>query len=134
MSGRICDELWVEPVVAWSLEFAVTYNGRDSGVVVALTVRRMQRASNDLKRNWTWHQLAATMPLFAFDPPLTLKGNIVVRNLDDASRFLGTRRRVALLYRGASSSASKGLSAKQKRGTPVVHFAVGRGGAANHQI
>ena len=28
------------------------------------------------------------MPLFAFDPPLSLKGNIVVRNLDDASRFM----------------------------------------------
>jgi hypothetical protein len=28
------------------------------------------------------------MPQFAFDPPLTLKGNIVVRNLDDAVRFM----------------------------------------------
>jgi hypothetical protein len=25
---------------------------------------------------------------FSFDPPLTLKGNIVVRNLDDAVRFM----------------------------------------------
>jgi hypothetical protein len=25
---------------------------------------------------------------FTFDPPLTLKGNIVVRNLDDAVRFM----------------------------------------------
>jgi hypothetical protein len=46
------------------------------------------------------------MPEFSFDPPLTLKGNIVVRNLDDAVRFmLGYReaRRPALqtsvLYR-----------------------------------
>ena len=28
------------------------------------------------------------MPQFTFDPPLTLKGNIVVRNLDDAARFM----------------------------------------------
>ena len=28
------------------------------------------------------------MPEFRFDPPLTLKGNIVVRNLDDAVRFM----------------------------------------------
>ena len=28
------------------------------------------------------------MPEFRFDPPLTLKGKIVVRNLDDAVRFI----------------------------------------------
>jgi hypothetical protein len=28
------------------------------------------------------------MPQFTFDPPLTLKDNIVVRNLDDAARFM----------------------------------------------
>ena len=28
------------------------------------------------------------MPEFRFDPPLTLKGNVVVRNLDDAVRFI----------------------------------------------
>ena len=28
------------------------------------------------------------MPEFRFDPPLTLKGNIVVRSLDDAVRFM----------------------------------------------
>ena len=28
------------------------------------------------------------MPSFTFDPPLTLNGNIVVRNLDDAARFM----------------------------------------------
>jgi hypothetical protein len=28
------------------------------------------------------------MPEFRLDPPLTLKGNIVVRNLDDAVRFV----------------------------------------------
>ena len=33
-------------------------------------------------------QLNNKMPEFRFDPPLTLKGNIVVRNLDDAVRFI----------------------------------------------
>jgi hypothetical protein len=28
------------------------------------------------------------MPQFTFDPPLTLKGNLVVGNLDDAVRFM----------------------------------------------
>ena len=28
------------------------------------------------------------MPEFRFDPPLTLKSNVVVRNLDDAVRFM----------------------------------------------
>jgi hypothetical protein len=28
------------------------------------------------------------MPEFRFDPPLTLKGNVVVHNLDDAVRFM----------------------------------------------
>jgi hypothetical protein len=28
------------------------------------------------------------MPEFRFDPPLTLKGNVVVRSLDDAVRFM----------------------------------------------
>ena len=28
------------------------------------------------------------MPEFRFDPPLTLKGNIVVGNLDDAVRYM----------------------------------------------
>ncbi len=45
------------------------------------------------------------MPEFKFDPPLTLKGNIVVRTLDDAVRFLvayrdgrQTTRQKRLLY------------------------------------
>ncbi len=28
------------------------------------------------------------MPEFKFDPPMTLKGNVVVRSLDDAVRFM----------------------------------------------
>ena len=56
------------------------------------------------------------MAEFRFDPPLTLKGNIVVRNLDDAVRFMiGYReaRRPALqtsvLYRieGAAGEADE---------------------------
>ena len=56
------------------------------------------------------------MTEFRFDPPLTLKGNVVVRNLDDAVRFMiGYReaRRPALqtsvLYRleGAASEADE---------------------------
>jgi hypothetical protein len=66
------------------------------------------------------------MPQFTFDPPLTLKGNIVVRNLDDAARFMvGFRQHVAPLYRGAFFTVSKGLSAKLKSGTPAMHFAAG---------
>jgi len=66
------------------------------------------------------------MPRFTFDPPLTLKGDIVVRNLDHAVRFMvGYQRRVAPLYKGASSTASKEQSAKQKSATPVMHFAAG---------
>jgi hypothetical protein len=39
------------------------------------------------------------MPEFSFDPPLTLKGDIVVRNLDDAVRFMiGYRRRADLSF------------------------------------
>ena len=56
------------------------------------------------------------MTEFRFNPPLTLKGNVVVRNLDDAVRFMiGYReaRRPALqtsvLYRleGAASEADE---------------------------
>src|ERR1700745_2274438 len=39
--------------------------------------------------------------------------------------WLATRKRVAPLYTGASSTASKEQSAKQKSGTPVMHFAAG---------
>jgi hypothetical protein len=36
------------------------------------------------------------MPEFRFDPPLALKGNIVVRDLDDVVRFMIRARRPAL--------------------------------------
>jgi hypothetical protein len=46
------------------------------------------------------------MPEFRFDPPLTLKGNIVVRNLDDAVRFM---MQTSVLYRleGAAGEAEE---------------------------
>ena len=66
------------------------------------------------------------MPQFTFDPPLTLEGNIVVRNIDDAVRFtVGHQEVVARLYRRASFTVSKERSAKQKSETPVMLFAAG---------
>ena len=56
------------------------------------------------------------MPEFRFDPPLTLKGNIVIRNLDDAVRFLVSYReawrpalQTSVLHRleGAASEAEE---------------------------
>ena len=56
------------------------------------------------------------MPEFRFDPPLTLKGNIVVRNLDDAVRFIISYReayrpelRTSVLHRleGAAGEAEE---------------------------
>jgi hypothetical protein len=35
------------------------------------------------------------MTVFRFDPPLTLKGNIIIGNLDDAVRFMVGYRRAA---------------------------------------
>ena len=64
------------------------------------------------------------MTEFRFNPPLTLKGNVVVRNLDDAVRFMiGYReaRRPALqtsvLYRLREPPA------KQTSAMPETHFA-----------
>ena len=66
------------------------------------------------------------MPQFTFDPPLPLKGNIVVQNLDDAVRFMvgyQEARRPAL-HRSVLHRLEE-QSAKQKSGTPVMHFAAG---------
>jgi hypothetical protein len=55
-------------------------------------------ATSNVSGNWTGSTV--TMQRFVFNPPLTLKGNIVVRNLDDAVRFMTdyrkTRRPVLL--------------------------------------
>jgi hypothetical protein len=65
------------------------------------------------------------MPEFSFDPPLTLKGNIVVRNLDDAVRFMigyrDARRPVlqtSVLYRleGAAGESEERHAAYAFRG------------------
>jgi hypothetical protein len=72
------------------------------------------------------------MTEFRFDPPLTLKGNVVVRNLDDDVRFMiGYReaRRPALqtsvLYRleGAAGEVDERHAG----------YALGRGGRPHHQ-
>jgi hypothetical protein len=56
------------------------------------------------------------MPEFRFDPPLTLKSNIVVHNLDDAVRFIISYReahrlelRTSVLHRleGAAGEAEE---------------------------
>ena len=75
------------------------------------------------------------MSQFTLDPPLTLKGNIVVRNIDDAVRFMvGHQKARRALYRRASFTVSKERSAKQKSGTPAMHSRLGRDGTANRQI
>jgi hypothetical protein len=48
---------------------------------------RVLRLERDERNTGTINQ-HRTMLQFTFDPPLTLKGNIVVRNLDDAVRFM----------------------------------------------
>jgi hypothetical protein len=57
------------------------------------------------------------MPEFRFDPPLTLKGNIVVRNLDDAVRFM-------IGYREAHGPALQ---------TSVLHRVEGAAGEAEER-
>jgi hypothetical protein len=68
------------------------------------------------------------MPEFRFDPPLTLKGHIVVRNLDDAVRFMigYIERRADLRCRRASYSALKEPPAKPRSAMPATHFAAGQ--------
>ena len=67
------------------------------------------------------------MPEFRFDPPLTLKGNIVVRNLDDAVRFMiGYREARRPALQTSVLSALKEPPAKPKSATPDTHFAAGQ--------
>jgi hypothetical protein len=75
------------------------------------------------------------MPEFRFNPPLTLKGNIVVRNLDDAVRFMiGYReaRRPALqtsvLYRLEGA-----VGEVDERHAGYAFSRLGRGRGALHQ-
>jgi hypothetical protein len=65
------------------------------------------------------------MTEFRFDPPLTLKGNFVVRNLDDAVRFLINYRearrpalQTSVLYRleGAAGEADERYAGYAFRG------------------
>ena len=50
--------------------------------------RRILRLARRCSETRARDQPALTMPQFTFDPPLTLRGNVVVRNLDDAVRFM----------------------------------------------
>ena len=56
----------------------------DAGATsITLELKNMER-----KEAGPYQQQLRAMPEFRFDPPLTLKGNIVIRNLDDAVRFM----------------------------------------------
>jgi hypothetical protein len=67
------------------------------------------------------------MTEFRFDPPLTLKGNVVVHNLDDAVRFtIGIERRADLRCRRACYTALRKSPAKQTSAMPETHFVAGQ--------
>ena len=67
------------------------------------------------------------MPGFRFDPPLTLKSNIVVHNLDDAVRFIiGIERRTDLNCVRVCYTALRERPAKQRNALPEMHFAAGQ--------
>ena len=63
------------------------------------------------------------MPEFRFDPPLTLKGNIVVHNLDDAVRFMIGYREAR---RPELQTALREPPANQRSAMPHTHFAAGQ--------
>jgi hypothetical protein len=68
----------------------------------------------------------APMPEFRFDPPLTLKGNVVVRNLDDAVRFMvGYRGRTDLSFRPVYYTGLKEPLAKPRSAVLETHFWTG---------
>jgi hypothetical protein len=62
------------------------------GKAVAFTTQALTNARGALMPFNSAYKLVevgkASKPEFRFDPPLTLKGNVVVRNLDDAVRFM----------------------------------------------
>jgi hypothetical protein len=67
------------------------------------------------------------MSEYRFNPPLTLKGNIVVHNLDDAVRFMiAIAKRAVLRYRRACFIVSRELLANQGNAKPVMPFLTGR--------
>jgi len=65
------------------------------------------------------------MTEFRLDPPLTLKGDVVVRNLDHAVRFMigyrEARRPAQVCY-----TALKEPPAKRTSAMPETHFAAGQ--------
>ena len=86
----------------------------------------IMNALDQYSENFPDRMSSRAMPGFRFDPPLTLKGNIVVRNLGVAVRFIiGYREahrpelRTSVLHRleGAAGEANA---------LPEMHFAAGR--------
>jgi hypothetical protein len=66
------------------------------------------------------------MAEFSFDPPLTLRGNVVVRNLDDAVRFMSViERRADLTFGLVYYTGLKELPAKQRSAVLETHFWTG---------
>ena len=67
------------------------------------------------------------MPEFRFDPPLTLKGNIVVHNLDDAVRFMiGYREARRPELQTSVLTALREPPENQRSAMPRTHFAAGQ--------
>ena len=66
------------------------------------------------------------MAEFGFDPPLTLKGNVVVRNLDDAVRFMvGYRDSRRPDFQTSILHRIEGAAAKQRSAVLETHFWTG---------
>ena len=85
----------------------------------------IMNALDQYSENFPDRMSSRAMPGFRFDPPLTLKGNIVVRNLDEAVRFIiGYREahrpelRTSVLHRleGAAGEAEERAAGDAFRG------------------
>jgi hypothetical protein len=77
------------------------------------------------------------MPEFRFDPPLILRGGIVIRNLDDAVRFMvayhdarrpGLRRSVLHRLEGAASETEERAAGYAFRGWAEVEQLIVKSG------
>jgi hypothetical protein len=72
------------------------------------------------------------MTEFRFDPPLALKGNVVVRNLDDAVRFMiGYREARRPALQTSVYITLKEPPAKKRSAMRDTHFVAGRRGKAS---
>jgi hypothetical protein len=118
------------------------------GKAVAFTTQVLTNARGALMPFNSAYKLVevgkAPMPEFRFDPPLTLKGNVVVRNLDDAVRFMigyrearrralqtsvlyrleravgeADERHAGYAFRGWAEAETSSLNLANKRGRPA---------------